>query len=74
MKAWKTSAIQDIDLRINNFGYEAEIAIMANKKKYRIKEVPISYKKRTSGESKIRFIRDIFIVSKSIFITTFFRT
>jgi glycosyltransferase involved in cell wall biosynthesis len=73
MKAWKTQAIRDIDIRIDNFGYEAEIAIMARKKNYRIIEVPVSYRKRLAGESKIKIIRDIFIISKSIFQTAVFR-
>lgn len=66
MKAWKTEVMRDIDLKIDNFGYEAEIAIIARKKKYRVVEVPVTYKKRIFGESKIKFVRDAVLVSKSI--------
>ncbi|MFH0731768.1 MAG: glycosyltransferase family 2 protein [Candidatus Omnitrophota bacterium] len=73
MKAWKSQVMRDIDLKIDNFGYEAEIAIMAKKKRYRIIELPISYKKRALGESKIRIARDTFKVLKAIFRTVVFR-
>lgn len=73
MKAWKSEVMQDIDLRINNFGYEAEIAITAKKKDYRVLEVPVTYKKRLSGESKIKFTRDVFVVCAAIFKTVFFK-
>lgn len=72
MKSWKTTVMRDIDLKIDNFGYEAEIAIMAKKKHYRVIEVPITYKKRIFGESKIKFTRDTLEVSKAI-ISTIFR-
>lgn len=73
MKAWNSEVIRDIDLRIDNFGYEAEIAIMARKKNYRIMEIPVSYRKRLLGESKIKIIRDVFTISKAILKTILFR-
>lgn len=74
MKAWKSGVLQGLDLRIDNFGYEAEIAIMAKKRGYRVREVPISYKKRLFGKSKIKIIKDAFVISKAVFETFLFRT
>jgi len=57
-KAWTAKAIRDIGLRCDHFGYEPELAVMAGKKGYKIAEVPISFKPRTKGISKVNLWRD----------------
>ena len=74
IKAWKSEVMRDIDLMIDNFGYEAEMIIVAKKKNYRVVETAVNYRRRLFGESKIKFARDIFLVSTAIFKTVFFRT
>ncbi len=61
-KAWTAKAIRDIDLQCDHFGYEPELAIMAAKKGYTIVEVPVSFKPRTKGESKVNLWRDGVII------------
>jgi glycosyltransferase involved in cell wall biosynthesis len=57
-KAWKREVILDLDIRCEHFGYEPEIAVKASRKHYRIVEVPVHYKARTAGRSKVSLIRD----------------
>ena len=55
-KAWKSQAIKDINIQEKGFAYEAEIAIKASRCGYRVIEIPTGYKRRISGQSKIRFL------------------
>ena len=71
-KAWKAVVIRDLNLQENGFTYEAEIAIKAHKKGYKVLEVPTRYKKRITGESKIKFLYHSFSVATRIFKITFF--
>ena len=71
-KAWKADKIRDLDLQENGFTYEAEIAIKAHKKGFTVIEVPTRYSKRTSGDSKIKFLYHTFSVAKNIFKLAFF--
>lgn len=57
-KAWKTDVLRDLDIRCRHFGYEPEIAVLAHKKKYKIVEVPIDYKARKQGKSKVSLAKD----------------
>lgn len=57
-KAWTTKAIRELDIRCKHFGYEPEIVIMASKRKYKIVEVPINYKSRKKGRSKVSLFKD----------------
>lgn len=52
-KAFKTEVLKHINIQIDHYGYEAEEIIKAAKKGYRIINVPISYKKRVEGNSKL---------------------
>ncbi|MBI2101439.1 glycosyltransferase family 2 protein [Candidatus Woesearchaeota archaeon] len=61
-KAWKTSAIRDIDFRCRHFAYEPEIAIKGIDKGYRFVEVPVNYKGRQKGISNVKLLRDGIII------------
>lgn len=61
-KAWTAKAIRDIDLQCDHFGYEPELAVMANKKGYTIVDVPVSFHPRTKGVSKVNLWRDGIII------------
>lgn len=71
-KAWKAVAIRNLNLQEDGFTYEAEIAIKAHKKGYKVIEVPTGYKKRITGESKIKFLYHSFSVATRIIKITFF--
>jgi len=70
-KAFKKKYLRQMNFKENKFGYEPEIVILAARKKLRIKEVPILYKKRRGGQSNIKFIQDAYNISKTIFKTIF---
>jgi dolichol-phosphate mannosyltransferase len=70
-KSWKADAIRNLNLQEDGFTYEAEIAIKAHKKGYKIIEVPTGYKKRITGESKIKFLYHSFSVATRIIKITF---
>lgn len=55
-KAWKTDAIRNIDIQESDFTYEIEILIKAKKKGYRVKEVPVSYRRRVTGKTKLNIL------------------
>lgn len=61
-KAWKKDVIEDIDFRSNNFAYEPEIAILASKKGYSIKEIPVTFKPREFGKTNVKLIREGIII------------
>jgi glycosyltransferase involved in cell wall biosynthesis len=65
-KAWKADVIRDIDLKEDGFTYEAEIAIKAKRKGYRVLEVPTGYKQRSFGNSNIRLIYHTFSIGNRI--------
>ena len=71
-KAFKTEHLKKIDFKENRFGYEPEVVILASKMGLKIKEIPITYKKRRKGQSNIKFIQDAINISKTIFRTAFF--
>ncbi|MEN9558271.1 MAG: hypothetical protein RL141_640 [Candidatus Parcubacteria bacterium] len=71
-KAFKTPVLRDIDMRIDHYGYEAEVIIKAAQKKYRIRNIPITYKKRPAGASNVSPWRHGFLILGSI-LKTFFR-
>jgi len=52
LKAFRTSAIKNLDLRENGFGFEVEIAAKLAKTRCRIFEVGVSYSGRTYDEGK----------------------
>lgn len=65
-KGFKKNVLKNITLDSADFGYEAEIVIKAAKKKYKIVDVPISYKRRMIGASNVNTFRDGFSVLKTI--------
>ena len=65
-KAFKTDVLKDINITVDHYGYEAEEIIKAAKKGYKIVNVPISYKKRIEGKSKLMPIKDGFMFLNTI--------
>lgn len=57
-KAFRRDIIQSIDIQEERFGFEPEITAKIAKKKYRVKEVPISYYPRKKQEGKKIGYRD----------------
>lgn len=60
-KAFKTHVLKDINMKEDHYGYEAEVIIKAAQKKYQITNIPITYKKRLSGVTKLMPIKDGFL-------------
>ncbi|MFZ2070866.1 MAG: S-layer glycoprotein N-glycosyltransferase AglJ [Halobacteriota archaeon] len=56
-RAFSNTAVKEMNLVKEGFEIEAEMVIESVKKGIRLKEVPITYKKR-KGESKLNFFRD----------------
>lgn len=52
-KAFKTNVLKEVDFREVHYGYEAEEVIKAARKGYRIKNIPIEYRKRLDGRSNV---------------------
>lgn len=65
-KGFKTAVLKELDPKIDHFGYEAELVVRAAKKKYKIINVPISYRKRTVGSSSVSSIKHGLLVLGSI--------
>lgn len=57
-KAFRKKALLSLDLRERHFEYEAETVVKAIRMGMRLAQIPISYKKRYSGQSGIRAISD----------------
>ena len=72
-KGWTKKAIKRIDIRCPHFGYEPEIAIMASKKGYKIKEIPVNYKVRDMGNTNVNLIREGIIIPLFLIKTKLFR-
>lgn len=71
-KAFKTDCLKQLKFKENKFGYEPEVVILAAKNGFRIKEIPIVYKKRRKGQSNISFLKDAYQISKTILRTSLF--
>lgn len=56
-KAFKTPVLKDIKFKTDHYGYEAEEVILAAKKRYKIINIPIEYKKRIKGGSNVMPIK-----------------
>ena len=72
-KAWTRKAINAVDMKCDHFGYEPEIAVMASKRGYKIVEVPIHYKGREQGKSRVSLIMDGIKIMTYLFKVKFFR-
>ncbi len=70
-KGFKKNVFTNIDIQTNHFGYEAEVVIKAAKKKYKIINVPISYRRRMSGKSSLIPFKHGFLVLGTIIKTAF---
>jgi len=57
-KAIPIDIFRDLHLRSQGFGLEAEITAKMFRKGYSIKEIPISYSRRTSAEGKKLRLKD----------------
>jgi len=68
-KAFKTEKLKKIIPQTNHFGYEAELVIKSAQKNYKILNIPISYKKRSIGNSNVSSIKHGILVLMTIFIT-----
>jgi glycosyltransferase involved in cell wall biosynthesis len=55
-KAFRRAALEQLGIGEPGFGFEVEVAAKALRAGLRISEVPIKYRRRTSGRSKIRWI------------------
>ena len=65
-KAFKTPVLKDLNPQVNHFGYEAELVVRAAKRKYKIINVPIHYKRRVLGETNVSSIKHGLLVLDSI--------
>ncbi len=65
-KGFKTPVLKKLSLTTDHFGYEAELVISAAQKGYRIKNVPISYSARESGNSNVNSIKHGLLVLETI--------
>ena len=57
-KAIPVDMFKELDLKSQGFGLEAEITAKVFRKKYKVREVPISYERRTSAEGKKLRLKD----------------
>jgi len=60
-KAFRKSVLQDINMKEDHYGYEAEVVIRAAQKGYKILDVPIEYRKREKGASNLIPIKHGFL-------------
>ena len=67
-KLFKTSCLNNIELKEKSFSFEPEITIKLAKKKFKFFEVPITYNGRSYSEGKKIGLKDAFIALKAIFI------
>ncbi len=58
-KAFRRSALEQLGIGESGFGFEVEVAAKALRAGLRISEVPINYRRRTRGKSKVRWIDGI---------------
>ncbi len=70
-KAFKTSVLKDLDPRTDHFGYEAELVVRAANRKYKIINVPITYKKRAEGKTSVSSFKHGLLVLQTILQTAF---
>ena len=65
-KGFKTAVLKDLNPQTSHFGYEAELVVRAAKRKYRIINIPITYKKRMSGRSSVASVKHGLLVLGTI--------
>lgn len=70
-KGFDTKILKDLAPQTDHFGYEAELVVRAAKRKYKIINMPISYKKRETGKSTVSSVKDGYLVLRTIIKTAF---
>lgn len=65
-KGFKYVVLEDLNPQTDHFGYEAELVIKAAQRKYKIVNIPISYKKRVLGTSNVHLIKHGLLVFETI--------
>ena len=68
-RAMNRKAVETLSLSSKGFEIETEITVKALKKRLRILEVPITYRKRTGSRSKLNSVKDGSRILKNIFFT-----
>jgi glycosyltransferase involved in cell wall biosynthesis len=59
-KAFKREVLTKFEIQQNRFGFEPEVTAKLGRRKFRVKEVPISYNARSYAEGKKIGIKDLF--------------
>ena len=65
-RALREECLRDISLASEGFEIEAELTMEFLSRGYRVKEIPISYKRRREGKTKLRPIRDGYRILKTL--------
>ncbi len=65
-KGFRKPVLKDIGMQVDHYGYEAEVIIRAAQKGYRIKNVPITYRRRPAGRSNLVPIKHGLLILSSI--------
>lgn len=65
-KGFKRKVLKDLNPKVDHFGYEAELAIKAAQKKYKILNVPVTYKSRLAGKSNVNSLKHGLLVLETI--------
>lgn len=65
-KGFRISVLKDLNPQAFHFGYEAELVIKGAQKKYKILNVPITYKNRHYGKSTVNSIKHGLLVLGTI--------
>lgn len=59
-KAFKREVLTKFEIQQNRFGFEPEVTAKLGRRKFRVKEVPISYNARSYAEGKKIGVKDLF--------------
>lgn len=59
-KVFKREVLTQFEIRQNRFGFEPEVTAKLGRRKFRVKEVPISYNARSYAEGKKIGVKDLF--------------
>lgn len=65
-KGFKTKVLKDLPITVDHFGYEAELAIRASRKKYNVINIPITYTARREGATNVSSLKHGFLVLTTI--------
>lgn len=66
-KAIRTDKFKKLKLKETHFGYEAETVIKSIRLRYKLVEIPVSYRRRNTGISQVHPLRDGTLILISIF-------